>query len=286
MDKHVEWRFARGELSSSDDTQLVWKAPKELRDEDTGERICRDIIAIEVESMAKTGPRKGRQPPRLGRTTITVEEPTELEIIPGDAVLLPGETLQFRYKGPEEAEVDWSADTPGEIDAKTGLFKAPKQNGLYEVTAKVSGKREEDSCAEDAVIVRVSSCSWIVMFDGKTIVSKPGDTAGFTDMPSGFTIGLAQNEGGMVTLIGSGAESGAVGSNMGASMYEQYTGEFPILFDRKDGGVVAGRASGTVQVLDAMTYSERSAQLSVEFVIADDDLIGANPSTYLSCEVR
>ncbi len=64
---------------------------------------------------------------------------------------------------------------------------------------------------------------------------------------------------------------------MGASMYEQYTGEFPIFFDRKGGGVVAGRASGTVQVLDAMTYSERSAQLSVEFVIADDDLIEANP---------
>lgn len=288
MDKHIEWRFARGELSSSDDTQLVWKAPKELRDEDTGERICRDIIAIEVESMAKTGPRKGRQPPRLGRTTITVEEPTELEIIPGDAVLLPEETLHFRYEGAEEAEVEWSADKPGEIDAKTGLFRAPKENGLYEVTAKVAGKGEEDSCAEDAVIVRVSSCSWIVTFDGTTIVSKPGDGASFTDMQSGFTLALGQNEGGMVTLIGSGAESGAVGSNMGASMYEQYTGEFPIFFDRKGGGVVAGRASGTVQVLDAMTYSERSAQLSVEFVIADDDLIDPliTSVTHLSCEVR
>lgn len=79
---------------------------------------------------------------------------------------------------------------------------------------------------------------------------------------------------------------------MGASTFEQYTGEFPILFDRKGGGVVSGRASGAVQVLDAMTYSERSAQLSVEFVITDDDLIGANPfdnlqkMTYLSCEVR
>ncbi len=79
---------------------------------------------------------------------------------------------------------------------------------------------------------------------------------------------------------------------MGASTFEQYTGEFPIFFDRKDGGVVAGRVSGTVQVLDAMTYSERAAQLSVEFVISNDDLIGANPfdnlqkMTYLSCEVR
>jgi hypothetical protein len=129
-------------------------------------------------------------------------------------------------------------------------------------------------------------CFWQVTFDGKTIVSKPGDTAGFTDMPSGFTIALGQNEGRTVTLIGSGAESGAVGSNLGASTFEQYTGEFPILFDRKGGGLVAGRASGTVQVLDAMTYSERSAQLSVEFVIIDDGLMLPNPSTYLFCEVR
>ncbi len=278
----VRWDATGGSGVPGRENKFEWTAPKLDKDR------CRELFTIEAESMTRRGPRESGDPPRVGRATITVEEPTELEIIPGDAVLLPGETLHFRYKGPEEAEVDWSADTPGEIDAKTGLFKAPKQNGLYEVTARVSGKREEDSCAEDAVIVRVSSCSWIVMFDGKTIVSKPGDVASFTDMLSGFTIGLAQNEGGMVTLIGSGAESGAVGSNMGASMYEQYTGEFPIFFDRKDGGVVTGRASGTVQVLDAMTYSERSAQLSVEFVIADDDLMDPliTSVTHLSCEVR
>jgi hypothetical protein len=251
-----------------DQNKFEWTAPKLDKDR------CRELFTVFAESTTRRGPRESGDPPRVGRATITVEEPTELEIIPGDAVLLPKETLQFRYEGAEEAEVAWSADKPAEIDEKTGLFKAPKENGLYEVTAKVAGKGQEDSCAEDAVIVRVSSCSWIVTFDGKTIVSKPGDTAGFTDMPSGFTIGLAQNEGGMVTLIGSGAESGAVASNMGASRHEHYTGEFPIFFDRKGGGVVAGRASGTVQVLD-VTYSERSAQLSVEFVITDDNRIEA-----------
>ncbi len=278
LDEGIEWRFTRGELSSDDGTQLVWKAPKELKDEETGKKICRDIFAIEAESMTETGPREGRQPPRIGRTTITVEEPTELEIIPGEAVLLPQETLQFRYEGAEEAEVRWSADKPGEIDAKTGLFKAPAKNGAYEVTAKVAGKGE-DSCAEDAVIVRVSSCSWTVVFDGKTFVSGPGDDASFTGVPGGFTIGLSQEDGGYVGLTGNEMEGTAVGGNMGASGNEQY-GSFygyedpklpiSLFLDRNGGGVVAGRASGTVKVLNPSTGGRRLAQFSAEFVIASD----------------
>jgi hypothetical protein len=286
-DKKVRWRSESGAGAPFGENLYRWKAPEKLAD-----GRCEQDFRIEAESMTRTGPRASGEPPRVGRTRITVEEPRQLEIVPEEVVLAPGEKFEFGYQAEGSPEVSWSAETPGKINSRSGQYTAPKEAGNYVVQASLEGT-DGGSCAEDEALVRVAGCSWMVMFDGKPFVSKKGDEAGFVSMPgpAGFSISLSQKDGGFVGVGLTPTEGAGAWGNMGASVYETY-GSFEkykepkppmaVTLDRSGSGVVSGRAFGTVRVINPVTEQERLAPFSAEFMIAGDpDAPSGSPMDYL-----
>ncbi len=137
---------------------------------------------------------------------------------------------------------------------------------------------EGRSCDEDEAVVRVSTCSWMVIYDGIMYRGDAGDRASFVGSPGGYTIGLENEDGSHVFLTSNQMEGDAVTGNMGVSGNQQwgsfYAYEDPkipisIFLDRNGDGVVAGRASGTVKVMDPSIGIVGRASFSAEFMIAD-----------------
>jgi hypothetical protein len=279
-DKKVQWR-AEGVGSPFGENLYRWKAPDELDD-----GRCRQDFTIEAESMARTGPRATGEPPRVGQAIVTVEEPSQLAIVPEEAVLAPGETYEFGYRADGSSEVRWSAEAPGKIDGRSGEYTAPLKGGAYVVRAALEGA-DGGSCAEDEALVRVAECSWTVIVDGKTFVSKEGDEASFASMPGGFGITLMQNDGGAVGVSRTPEGDGVGGGTMGVSPVEQYGSysndrnpkpPMALTLDRQDGGVVAGRASGTVRVFNFPAEEARLAPFNAEFtIVGDPDASSGSP---------
>jgi hypothetical protein len=206
-----------------------------------------------------------------------VEDPGQLEILPDDVVLAPGEKFDFGYRAEGSPEVRWTAQAPGKIDSGSGRYTAPKEEGSYSVRASLAGGRT--SCAEDEATVHVSGCSWVVRFDGKTLRAKSGDEASFASMPGGFGISLMQKDGGAVGLGRTPEGDGVSGGTMGVSpaehygSYSNYNNPKPpmsLTLYKSSDGVAAGMASGQVRVLNFPTEEARLAPFSAEFVIVGD----------------
>ena len=125
------------------------------------------------------------------------------------------------------------------------------------------------------------------MFDGKTFSSEKGDEASFASMPGGFGITLMRKDGGAVGVGRTPEGDGVSGGTMGVSPVEHYGSysndrnpkpPMDVTLDRQDGGVVAGRASGTVRVFNLPAKEARLAQFSAEFtIVGNPDASSGSP---------
>lgn len=153
-DQTVEWELPAGveEISSTPDgTALTVKVPDEP---------WASPLVLVARSQAATGSRAGRvdSDPREGGAVIGLAV-EEIRIRPSSECIGNGETLQFTAEvtGIEDPEVRWSvAEGYGQIDAQTGLYRAPSAGSTEDLIKAVVVGREDE--VFDYAYVQVGAC--------------------------------------------------------------------------------------------------------------------------------